>query len=80
VEELNARLHDLETELHKLRSQRNQLNLPELDRTVITSLIDNLENVMASGTNPKEAPSPPFSEEGARSDRGTVEVWYGLPY
>lgn len=51
----------------ELEGRRKHLELPAIDREMLTGLLDNFEEVIAPGTNPqnKKAPSPPVGEEGA---------------
>ena len=63
---LRARLKEMEAEREGLEARRERLELPAIDREMLASLVDNFENVMAEGPQPKkEAPSPPAGEEGA---------------
>lgn len=80
VAELNARLDDLQAEMEALRSRREHLDLPELDRAALAKMVYELEEVMASGTNPqKKHLLQRVVKKVLVHDRRTVEVWYGLP-
>jgi predicted metal-dependent hydrolase len=68
VRNLRTRMEELEVEKQGLEARRERLELPAIDRETLSALVDNFEQVMAEGPNPKkEAPSPPAGEEGAHS-------------
>ena len=80
VQDLNARLVELEAEKRDLEARRDRLELPPLDREMLLELVDNFEKVMAEGTNPqKKHLLHQLVEKVLVHDRRTIEVWYGLP-
>ena len=80
VQDLNARLEELEAESRALEGRRKHLELPAIDRDMLSDLVDNLEEVMAEGTNPqKKHLLRRLVKKVLVHDRRKVEVWYGLP-
>jgi len=80
IEDLNARITELEEERKELEARRERLNLPEIDKAMLPAILDDFEEVMASGTNPqKKHLLRRLVQKVLVSDRRTVEVWYGLP-
>jgi chromosome segregation ATPase len=54
VDDLNARIEQLEGEKRDPEEKRQRLDLPAIDREMLTRLIDDFERVLAEGTNPKK--------------------------
>lgn len=80
IEDLNARIAELEEERKKLEARRERLNLPEIDKAMLAAILDEFEEVLASGTNPqKKHLLRRLVKKVLVSDRRTIEVWYGLP-
>ena len=80
VQDLHARLEELEGEKRELEARRKRLELPAIDRQMLAALVDDFERVMA------EAPVPQKKHLLRRlvkkvlvHDRRTIEVWYALP-
>lgn len=60
VKDLNATLEALGAEKRELEARRERLELPAIDREMLSRLVDKFEEVLAEGTNPqKKAPSAP---------------------
>jgi len=80
VEDLNARLEEMQAERDEMEARRERLDLPELDRAALAKMVDEIEETMASGTNPqKKHLLQRVVKKVLVHDRRTVEVWYGLP-
>jgi len=80
VEDLTARLGELEAEKRELEARRARLEMPAIDKDMLASLVDNFEKVMAEGTNPqKKHLLQRLVKKVLIHDRRKVEVWYGLP-
>ena len=80
IEDLNARIEELEAERKELEARRERLGLPEIDKAMLAAIIDDFEEVLASGTNPqKKHLLRRLVKKVLISNRHTVEVWYGLP-
>ena len=80
IQDLNARLEELEAEKRDLEGRRKALELPAIDREMLSGLVDDFEKVMAEGTNPqKKDLLRRLAKKVLVHDRRTVEVWYGLP-
>jgi len=80
VQDLRARLAELEAQRQELEARRERLELPAIDREMLSSLVDEFEQVMAAGTNAqrKDLLHRVVKKVLVR-DRHTVEVWYALP-
>ena len=80
VQDLNARLEELEAERRDLEERRERMNLPALDREFLRKLLDDFEEVMATAENAKKKHLlRQLVKKVLIHDRHTVEVWYGLP-
>ena len=80
IQDLNARVEELEAEKHELESRRKRLELPAIDKEMLSGLVANFEDVMAKGTNPqKKHLLRRLVKKVLVHDRRTVEVWYGVP-
>jgi len=80
VQDLNARLEELQAEKRNLDSRRERLELPAIDREMLTSIVENFERVMAESANPqKKHLLHRLVKKVLVHDRRTLEVWYGLP-
>jgi hypothetical protein len=56
------------------------LKLPAIDREMLAGLVDNLEKVVAEGTNQqKKDLLHRLVKKVLVHDRGSIEVWYALP-
>ncbi len=63
--------------LYHLEGRRKRLELPAIDREMLSGLVANFEGVMAEGTNRKTAHLlRRLVNKVLRHDRRTVEVWY----
>ncbi|OGQ00334.1 MAG: hypothetical protein A2Z40_04395 [Deltaproteobacteria bacterium RBG_19FT_COMBO_60_16] len=79
VGDLNTRLVGLEAEKRDLETRRARLELPSIDREMLTALIDNFDQVIAAGTNPqKKHLLRRVVKKVLVHDRNTTEVWYAL--
>ncbi len=80
IQDLNTRLEELDSEKRKLEGRRKRLELPVIDKRMLSDLVDNFEEVMAEGTNPqKKHLLRRLVKKVLVHDRRKVEVWYGLP-
>jgi predicted nuclease with TOPRIM domain len=80
VEELQDRLEQLEAEQSDLEARRQRLELPAIDREMLAGLVENLEQVIAAGTNAqKKDLLRHLVKKVLIHDRRTIEVWYCLP-
>ncbi len=80
VEALRVQLGQLEATRTDLEAQAANLRLPPLDRAHILSLLDNFEDVFASGTNPqKKHLLHQVGKEVRVHGRLSVEVTYFVP-
>lgn len=80
VADLKERLGTLEAERRELAARRERLQLPAIDKTMLESLVDNFDEVLAAGTNPqKKHLLHQMVKKVLVHDRRTVEVWYALP-
>ena len=80
VQALNARLEQLAAEKRELEGRQKRLELPAIDKEMLSGLVANFEGVMAEGTNPqKKHLLRRLVKKVLVHDRRTVEVWYGLP-
>lgn len=73
-------LEALTAEKRELEARRERLELPAIDREMLSSLLDNFEEVIAAGTNPqKKHLLHRLVKKVLIHDRRTIEIWYGLP-
>jgi chromosome segregation ATPase len=80
VDDLNARIAELEAERRDLEERRKHLEIPAIDREMLSGLLDNFEKVMAKGTNPqKKDLLHRMVKKVLVYDRRTIEIWYRLP-
>ena len=80
IQDLNTRLDELESESRELEGRRKRLELPAIDRDMLSGLVGNFEEVMAEGTNPqKKHLLRRLVKKVLVHNRRKVEVWYGLP-
>ena len=80
IQNLSASLGELEAEKRELEGRRRRLELPAIDRDMLSDPVANFEDVMAEGTNPqKKHLLRRLVKKVLVHDRRTVEVWYGLP-
>jgi hypothetical protein len=80
VDDLNARIEQLEDEKRDLEERHQHLDLPALDGEMLARLVDNFEEVMAEGTNPqKKDPFRHLVKKVLIHDRRTIEICYALP-
>ena len=80
VESLKTRLEELEAENRRLEARRKGIEVPTLGRAALPAMVDNFEEVMASGTNPqKKHLLHRMVKKVLVHDRRTIEIWYGLP-
>ena len=75
-----ARMQEMEAERQGLEARRERLELSAIDRETLASLVDNFENVMAEGPNPKKKHLLHLLVKKVLiHSRKTVEIWYVLP-
>jgi hypothetical protein len=80
VKDLNATLEALGAEKRELEARRERLELPAIDREMLSRLVDKFEEVLAEGTNPqKKHLLRQMVKKVLIHDRRTIEIWYGLP-
>ena len=80
VEDLNARVAELEAEKEDLEARRKRLELPAIDRQMLSGFIDDFEKVVAEGTNPQiKDLLHRLVKKVLIHDRQTIEIWYALP-
>ena len=80
IQGLKSRIAELEIEKQHLEERRKKLELPAIDREMLSSLLDNFEEVIAAGTNPqKKHLLHRLVKKVLIHDRRTIEIWYGLP-
>ena len=54
VDDVNARIEQLENEKRDVEERREHLDIPGIDREMFSDLLDRFEDVMAEGTNPQK--------------------------
>ena len=80
VRDLRTRIEELASEKRDLQARRERLELPAIDRDMLSALVDNFEQVMAEAPNPqKKELLRRLVKKVVVHDRRTIEVWYGLP-
>jgi len=80
LEDLNARVEELDDAKRGMETRRERLELPALDSDMVEALLANFEEVMADGTNPqKRHLLQKLVKKVLVHDRQTIEVWYCLP-
>ncbi len=80
VDDLNGRIEQLEDEKRDLEERRKRLEIPAIDREMLSDLLDNFEEVMAEGTNPqKKDLLRRLVKKVLVHDKRTIEIWYALP-
>jgi hypothetical protein len=80
VEALNAQVEALASEKRALEERREHLEIPAIDRDMLSGLLDEFERVIAEGTNPeKKDLLHRLVKKVLIHDRGTIEIWYALP-
>ena len=80
VRDLTTRLEGLEAEKRDVGGRRKRLELPAIDREMISTLVNNFEQVIAAGTNPQEKHLlHRLVKKVLVHDRRTVEIRYALP-
>ena len=73
-------LEALAAEMRELEARRERLELPAIDREMLTPIVDNFEKVMAEGPNPKKKHLlHRLVKKVLIHSRKTVEIWYVLP-
>jgi len=81
IEELNGQLTALDGEREQLAHQRERLELKTLDRQRLLALLDQLDEVLASGTaQQRKHLLHRVVKEVRMHDRRTAEVWYRVPH
>jgi hypothetical protein len=74
------KLEELETGKRDLEDRRKRLELPAIDREMLAAIVDNFEQVMAEGPNPKKKHLlHRLVKKVLIHSRQTIEIWYGLP-
>jgi len=80
VRDLRTRMEEMEGEKRSLEARREQLELPAIDKEMLSSLLDNFEKVMAEGHNPKNKHLlHQLVKKVLIYSRQTIEIWYMLP-
>jgi hypothetical protein len=80
VQDLHDRLEQLDAEKRELEARRERLELPAIDREMLSALVDNFEQVIAEGPNAqKKDLLRRLVKKILVHDRRTIEIWYGLP-
>jgi len=80
VDDLRARIEQLEDEKRDLEERRERLDIPALDKEMLSRLVGNFEDVMAEGTNPqKKDLLRRLVKKVLIHDKRTIEIWYALP-
>jgi hypothetical protein len=80
VQDLRARLDELEVQSQQLEARRERLELPSIDGELLASLEDQLEKMRAAGRRArKKNLLHRLEKKVLAKDRLTVEIWYGLP-
>ena len=80
VEDLKAQINELEVEKGDLEVRRTRLELPAIDKEMLTSLVDNFEKVMEAGTNAQRKDLlQRLVKKVLVHRRDEIEIWYGLP-
>ncbi len=80
VKDLKAQVDDLESEKRELQARRERLELPAIDKEMLTSLLANFEKVMAAGTNAQRKDLlQRIVKKVVVHGRSKVEIWYGIP-
>ena len=80
VQDLKTQMEELEVEKREISTRRERLELPTLDREMLSRLVDEFEETMDKGTNPKKKHLlRQLVKKVLIHDRRTVEIWYGLP-
>ena len=80
VRDLRTQLEELEGRRQDLEARRERLELPAIDREMLSNLLDHFEKVMADGTTAQKRDLlHRLVKEVRVHDRRTIEVWYGLP-
>ncbi len=80
VQDLHYRLEQLDAEKRELEARRERLELPAIDREMLSALVDNFEQVIAGGPNAqKKDLLRRLVKKVLVHDRRTIEIWYGLP-
>jgi DNA repair exonuclease SbcCD ATPase subunit len=80
VRDLRTRMEELEGEKRSLEARRERLELPAIDKEMLASLLDNFEQVMAEGPNPKKKHLlHQLVKKVLIQSRQTNEIWYALP-
>lgn len=80
VQDLHDRLKQLDAEKRELEARRQRLELPAIDREMLSGLVDNFEHVIAEGSDAqKKDLLRRLVKKILVHDRRTIEVWYGLP-
>ena len=73
-------MEQLEAERRDLEARRERLELPAIDREMLSSIVENFERVMAESPNPqKKHLLHQLVKKVLVHARRTLEVWYGLP-
>ncbi len=80
VDDLNARIAELQVEKRDLEERRKRLEIPAIDKEMLAGILADFEKVMAEGTNPqKKDLLRRLVKKVLVHDRCTIEIWYGLP-
>ncbi len=60
-------------------SHRKRLEIPAIDREMLSDLLDNFDEVMAEGTNPQnKGRLRQLVKKVSLHDKRTIEIWYAL--
>jgi site-specific DNA recombinase len=80
VRDLKERVAALEAQRRDLEARRERLELPAIDREMLSDIVDHFEKVIADGTLAQKRDLLHHLVKEVRvHDRRTIEVWYRLP-
>ena len=77
---LRTRMETLEGEMRRSEARRERLELPPVDKEMLSGFLSEFEETIANGTNPqKKHLLRHMVKKVLINDRRTIEVWYELP-
>ncbi len=80
ADDLNVRIQQLEGEKRDLEERRKRLEIPAIDRQMLSGLLGGFEDVMEEGTDPqKKDLLRRLVKKVLVHDKRTIEIWYALP-
>lgn len=73
-------METLEGEMRRSEARRERLELPPVDKEMLSGFLSEFEETIANGANPKKKHLlPHMVKKVLIHDRRTIEVWYELP-